>query len=152
MLGSSIITHRGDDMTWRIIKQGWEGCDALSDTRFDIIYGYEELDGAKYVTSNDVGEVCFQLEDERIAWLVSTDLEFVQPFSDNTLSEPYFPLPDSHFVEHINYVHCVFQELEAQGVSLPMGDYNLVYGYLEDVRDLLDTGVRNFDTVGVRRQ
>jgi hypothetical protein len=36
----------------------------------------------------------------------------------------------------INYVHCVFQELETLGISLPMGDYNLMYSYLEDIREL----------------
>jgi hypothetical protein len=38
--------------------------------------------------------------------------------------------------EKINYVHCVFQELETLGISLPMGDYNLMYSYLEDIREL----------------
>lgn len=76
-------------MTWRIIKQGWEGCDALSDTRIDAFYPYEQLNGAKYVTSNDVGEVCFSLVDGRIAWLVSTDLETVEPLHDPYLREPY---------------------------------------------------------------
>lgn len=76
-------------MTWRIIKQGWEGCDTLSDTRIDTIFGYEELNGAKYVTSNDVGEVCFVLVDDRVAWLVSTDVEQVEPLHDPYLREPY---------------------------------------------------------------
>ena len=41
------------------------------------------------------------------------------------------------FAEQINFVHCVFQELETQNVLLPMGDYNLIYSYLEDIRELL---------------
>jgi len=41
--------------------------------------------------------------------------------------------------EKINYVHCVFQELEDLNVSLPMGDYNLIYSYLEEVREFLNT-------------
>ena len=75
-------------MSWRIIKQGWEGCDSLCDTRLARTYLYGELDGAKFVTANDLGEVCFQLADERTAWLVSTDLEVVYPFSDGYLREP----------------------------------------------------------------
>ena len=38
--------------------------------------------------------------------------------------------------EKINYVHCVFQELETLGISLPMGDYDLMYSYLEEIREL----------------
>lgn len=38
-------------------------------------------------------------------------------------------------VEKLNYIHCVFQELEAQGIPLPMGDYSLMYDMLEDIRD-----------------
>lgn len=76
-------------MTWRIITRGWDGCDSLSDTRLDAFYGYEELDGAKFVTANDVGEVCFFTTDERIVWLVSADLEFVVPFDDATLRHPH---------------------------------------------------------------
>ena len=74
-------------MSWRIIKHGWEGCDSLSDTRLSLTYLYSELDGAKFVRSNDEGEVCFQLTDERIAWLMSTDLEVVYPLADGHLSE-----------------------------------------------------------------
>ena len=74
-------------MSWHIIKQGWEGCDSLSDTRLSLTYLYGELDGAKFVRSNDEGEVCFQLSDERIAWLVSTDLEVVYPLADGHLRE-----------------------------------------------------------------
>lgn len=40
-----------------------------------------------------------------------------------------------NIVEKLNYVHCIFQELEGQGIALPMGDYNLVYDILEDIRD-----------------
>lgn len=76
-------------MTWRIIKQGWDNADSLFDTRIDTIFGYEELNGAKYVTSNDVGEVCFVLVDDRVAWLVSTDLEQVEPLHDPYLREPW---------------------------------------------------------------
>jgi hypothetical protein len=74
-------------MTWRIIKQGWENADSLCDTRLPITYLYQELDGAKFVTANDEGEVCFMLADERIAWLVSTDLEVVYPLNDDHLRE-----------------------------------------------------------------
>ena len=40
--------------------------------------------------------------------------------------------------EQINFVHCLIQELETLNVSLPMGDYSLVYQYLEDVREHLE--------------
>lgn len=39
------------------------------------------------------------------------------------------------YVEKLNFIHCVFQELEDQGIALPMGDYNLMYDILEDIRD-----------------
>jgi hypothetical protein len=74
-------------MTWRIIKQGWENADSLCDTRLPITYLYQELDGAKFVTANDEGEVCFMLADGRTAWLVSTDLEVVYPLADGYLRE-----------------------------------------------------------------
>jgi len=37
--------------------------------------------------------------------------------------------------EKTNYVHCVFQELEVLGIPLPIGDYNLMYSYLEEIRE-----------------
>lgn len=78
-------------MTWRIIHSPhWEGCTHLSDARLPtIIYAYEEVDGARFVCQTDNGEVCFYLADERVAWLVSTDLEFVEPHNDRYLREPY---------------------------------------------------------------
>lgn len=74
-------------MTWHIIhSEHWAGCTHLLDTRIDAKYAYDDLHGARYVTSDDdAGEVCFQLPDERIVWLVSTDLEFVWPFDDDYL-------------------------------------------------------------------
>lgn len=41
----------------------------------------------------------------------------------------------NNIVEKLNYIHCVFQELQGQGIPLPMGDYNLMYDILEDIRD-----------------
>jgi hypothetical protein len=38
-------------------------------------------------------------------------------------------------VEKLNYIHCVFQELEDMNIVLPMGDYNLMYDIIEDIRD-----------------
>ena len=40
-------------------------------------------------------------------------------------------------IEQINFVHSLIQELESSGVVLPMGDYNLVYDYIEGARDIL---------------
>jgi len=39
--------------------------------------------------------------------------------------------------EKINYVHIVFQELEDMAISLPIGDYNLCYSYLEEAREYI---------------
>lgn len=77
-------------MSWRIIKQGWEGCDSLFDARLPLTYLYSELDGAKFVTyspEEHESDVCFMLADGRIAWLISTDLEFVEPLNDDYLRE-----------------------------------------------------------------
>lgn len=40
-------------------------------------------------------------------------------------------------IEQIEFVHCLIQELENKGVELPMGDYNLIYDYIEGARDIL---------------
>ena len=77
-------------MTWRILKQGWENADSLCDTRLPITYLYGELDGAKFVTYSPEdmeSDVCFMLADGRIAWLMSTDLEFMEPLNDDYLRE-----------------------------------------------------------------
>lgn len=39
--------------------------------------------------------------------------------------------------EKLNYVHCVFQELETMGINLPIGDFNLCYSYLEETREYI---------------
>lgn len=41
----------------------------------------------------------------------------------------------NNYVEKLNYIHCVFQELEGQGIPLPMGCYALMYDILEDIRE-----------------
>jgi len=40
-------------------------------------------------------------------------------------------------IEQIEFVHSLIQELENNGVELPMGDYNLIYDYIEGARDIL---------------
>jgi hypothetical protein len=35
----------------------------------------------------------------------------------------------------LDWLHSLFQELEDQGVELPMGDYHYVYGLIENIRD-----------------
>lgn len=47
---------------------------------------------------------------------------------------------DPAYTEKINYIHCLFQEMEDKNINLPMGDYNLVYDVLEEIRDLLEVG------------
>ena len=37
--------------------------------------------------------------------------------------------------EKLNFIHCLFQEMEELRISLPMGDYTLVYDIIEDIRD-----------------
>lgn len=41
-------------------------------------------------------------------------------------------------IDRIEYIHCLFQELEDLNISLPMGDYMLVYDILEDIREDLE--------------
>lgn len=73
-------------MTWHIIhSEHWAGCTHLLDTRTDAQYAYDSLHGARYVDSNDKGEVQFELPGGETAWLTSTDLEFVWPFDDSYL-------------------------------------------------------------------
>lgn len=66
-------------MTWRIITTDT----SVEDARQDITYRHRELDGAKFICANDLGEVCFHLRDKRIAWLISADLEVVYPLQDD---------------------------------------------------------------------
>lgn len=40
-------------------------------------------------------------------------------------------------IEQIEFVHSLIQELENKGVELPMGDYNLIYDYIEGARAIL---------------
>ena len=37
--------------------------------------------------------------------------------------------------EQLNWIHCLFQEIENSGYELPMGTYEIVYSILEDARD-----------------
>lgn len=39
----------------------------------------------------------------------------------------------------VDYVHALFQELENAGIDIPMADYMSIYGYLEDVREYVET-------------
>jgi hypothetical protein len=40
-------------------------------------------------------------------------------------------------IEQIDFVHCLVQELENLNIDLPMGDYRLIYDYLEGAREVL---------------
>ena len=46
--------------------------------------------------------------------------------------------PEQALIENLNYVHCVFQELEVMGIELPMGDYDMLYEMVEYARDYFD--------------
>lgn len=41
-------------------------------------------------------------------------------------------------IDRVEYIHCLFQELENLNIGLPMGDYMLVYDILEDIREDLE--------------
>lgn len=43
----------------------------------------------------------------------------------------------TQYKESLNWLHSLLQELEREGVTLPMGDYNYAFGLIEDVRDNL---------------
>lgn len=43
----------------------------------------------------------------------------------------------SEEVAMLDWIHSLFQELENKGVDLPMGDYQVVYSMLEDLRENL---------------
>lgn len=69
-----------------IIRDYQEG-ELISDER-DIYehYTYEELDGAVFLSSNDItGAETFQLTNGKIAVLQSIDLDFIQPNDDHCL-------------------------------------------------------------------
>jgi hypothetical protein len=46
-------------------------------------------------------------------------------------------LAERNLAERVNWLHCMVQELEDAGVTLPMGDYTDVYGIIEDAREAL---------------
>jgi len=78
-------------MAYRIIHSPhWEGCTALLDSRGDDHYLYVDLDKALLVSSDEItGEMQFLLQDGRVAWLTSTDLEMCEPIDLPLLFEPY---------------------------------------------------------------
>ena len=45
------------------------------------------------------------------------------------------PVPQGFVAEQLNWIHCLFQEIENSGYELPMGTYEIVYSILEDARD-----------------
>ena len=40
--------------------------------------------------------------------------------------------------DHLNLIHCEFQELEQQGVKLTYVDYDTIYAMIERIRDKED--------------
>lgn len=77
-------------MTWRIIKSGFPpDCDTLSDAHLDTVYSFDELNGARFESSDDFGNVFFTLVDGRVATLQSIDIETVEPSHDPYLREPH---------------------------------------------------------------
>lgn len=43
-------------------------------------------------------------------------------------------------IDSLNWLHCLFQELHANNVELPLGDYDSVYYLIETLRDQPQTG------------
>lgn len=43
----------------------------------------------------------------------------------------------SEEVATLDWIHSLFQELESEGIELPMGDYQVVYSMLETLRETL---------------
>tara|TARA_R110000744_G_scaffold143489_1_gene255437 strand:+ start:657 stop:827 length:171 start_codon:yes stop_codon:yes gene_type:complete len=48
---------------------------------------------------------------------------------------PTLATVDVYVAEQLNWIHCLFQEIENSGYELPMGTYEIVYSILEDARD-----------------
>lgn len=40
-------------------------------------------------------------------------------------------------IEQAEFVHSLIQEIEDRGIELPMGDYALIYDYIEGIRNIL---------------
>lgn len=78
-------------MAYRIIHSPhWEGCTHLIDSRGEDHYAYAEMNNAHFLQSDEItGEMCFKLADGRTAWITSTDIEVVEPYSSSLLYEPY---------------------------------------------------------------
>lgn len=62
--------------------------------------------------------------------------------NNHVCSKPQY----SFKVDQVEYVHCLFQELESAGISLPMGDYMLVYDILESIRESLELSELMWET------
>lgn len=69
------------------IIRNYEKDDLITDAQ-DIHehYTFEELDGAKFLTSCDItGAEIYQLTNEKVVWLQSIDLDWVRPFDEKIL-------------------------------------------------------------------
>lgn len=47
------------------------------------------------------------------------------------------PRDISTSIEQLDFVHSLIQELETLNTQLPMGDYHLIYDYIEGAREIL---------------
>ena len=59
-------------------------------------------------------------------------------FSMEEQSSHVCKITNSLKIDRVEYIHCLFQELENLNIGLPMGDYMLVYDILEDIREDLE--------------
>lgn len=69
------------------IIRNYEKDDLITDAQ-DIYehYTFEELDGAKFLTSCDItGAEIYQLNNGKVVWLQSIDLDWVRPFDEKIL-------------------------------------------------------------------
>lgn len=80
------------------------------------------------VTIHDTGNIT---DDPRNIHTILTSRDFIAPRERVEVEST------ADLAERINWLHCLMQELEDNGVELPMGDYNDVYGILEDAREML---------------
>lgn len=53
---------------------------------------------------------------------------------------------NSFNIDQVEYIHCLFQELESAGIQLPMGDYMVVYDILESLRESFELSELMWET------
>lgn len=73
--------------------RNWQPDELISDAqdRYEH-YTFEELDGAKFLTSCDItGAEIYQLTNGKVAWIQSIDLDWVEPREEKILRTTSLP-------------------------------------------------------------